>query len=156
MKNKTILLNTLLIALFSITLISGCKKEDDDDGNGIPANTLVAAGTNINMAGINCGPRGSGDFGLTANDVSNDNILDLRFGGSAPATTTTFPLSPSGSSSDAWGTYTVNGSLVYEIQSGNANYTPGSNGKFIITFTGVLAEASNGSTVTLSFNGTCN
>lgn len=30
MKTKTIVFSTFLVALFSITLISGCKKEDDD------------------------------------------------------------------------------------------------------------------------------
>jgi hypothetical protein len=54
----------------------------------------------------------------------------------------------------AWGTYTVN-SVVYEIQSGNASYTPGTGGKFVLTFTNVHAQTSTGSSVTLGFNGTC-
>lgn len=154
MRTQTTLFSTLFILALVSILASGCKKVDDNT-NGIPSNTLVADGTQIHMAGINCGPRGSGDFGLTANDVSTNNILDLRFGGSAPTTAHTFPLTESGSGSLAWGTYTVNGSVVYEIKSGDANYTPGTNGKFVLTFTNVHAETSSGSSVTLGFNGTC-
>lgn len=135
---------------------AGCEEETDDTDNGVPANTLIVSGTSINMSSVVCGEIGSGDdLTLTVSDIAMDNLLYIRFGNQRPTVTTTIPLSPSGSSSQAWGDFTVNGNIVYEIQSGTATLTPQSNGKLTITFNDVVAEANNDVQVTLSFNGTC-
>lgn len=47
MKNKTILLSTLLVAMFSITLISGCKKESKE--------SCTDGVKNQNETGVDCG-----------------------------------------------------------------------------------------------------
>jgi hypothetical protein len=148
--------------LFAIALccglaFSGCEEEDDPTDNGVAANTLIAGGTSIPMASVVCGEIGSGnDLTLTASDVSQNNLLEIRFHIERPTATTTIALSPSGSSSEAWGTYTVNGHLEYEIQSGTATITPGSNNSLTITFNNAVAETNNDVSISLSFNGTCN
>ena len=135
---------------------SGCEEEEDPTDNGVPTNTLIAGGVSIPLSSIVCGEQGSGnDLTLTASDLSQNNLLFIRFKHERPTTTTTTALSPSGSSSDAYGSYTVNGTLEYEIQSGTATITPGSNNSLTITFNDVVAETSNDVSVSLSFNGTC-
>lgn len=136
---------------------AGCAEDNDDDtDNGVPANTLIVSGTSISMSSVVCSETGSGnDLTLTVSDIAMENLLYIRFHIERPAVTTTIPLSPSGSSSEAWGDYTVNGSIEYEIKSGTATLTPQSNGSLTITFNNVVAETNNDVQATLSFNGTC-
>ncbi len=144
---------TLIIAMLGI---AGCNKDDDNDtDNGVPSNTLIVSGTSIAMSSVVCTNWGSGnDLVLTASDVAQNNILYIRFTPGEPTSVKTYTLTQSGSGAEAWGDYTVNGSIVYEIQSGTATVTPNGSG-FIFTFNNVIAEDNNVQ-VTLSFNGNCN
>lgn len=151
---KSIITLTLMTAVFTF---SGCDTEEEDPtDNGVPTNTLIAGGVSIPLSSVVCSTFGSGnDLILTASDLTQENILYIRFKFERPTSTTTVPLSPSGSSSEAYGTYTVNGNIEYEIQSGNATITPSSNNSLTITFNNVVAETGNNVSITLNFNGVC-
>ena len=124
-KNQNMRTRTIITMAMCLGLsFSGCEEEEDPTDNGVPTNTLIAGGVSIPLSSIVCGEQGSGnDLTLTASDLSQNNLLFIRFKHERPTTTTTTALSPSGSSSDAYGSYTVNGTLEYEIQSGTATIT---------------------------------
>lgn len=153
--NKTIIVLTLFVTALTI---AACNKEKEDPtDNGVPTNTLIAGGISIPVSSVVCSEVGSGDdLVLTASDLTQENILYIRFILQRPTVTTTVALSPSGSGSEAFGTYTVNGNLEYEIQSGTATITPSTNNSLTITFNDVVAETGNNVSVNLSFNGVCN
>lgn len=151
---NSIMTLALLTGMFTF---SGCNQDDEDPtDNGVPTNTLIAGGVSIQMSSVVCDAYGSGDdLILTASDLTQQNVLYIRFKFQRPTSTTTVALSPSGSSSEAYGTYTVNGNLEYEIQSGTATITPGANNSLTITFNDVVAETGNDVSITLKFNGVC-
>ena len=99
----------------------------------------------------NCG---SSSFLMTASDLTTSHFLEICFDETI-TNTRTYVLSPSGSSSEAFGEYTVSGTVVYEIKSGSCTVTKGANNVLTIAFSNAVARTSNNVEATLSFNGTC-
>lgn len=146
---KTKLLSVLL--LFALLGVAGCKDDDDDNTNGVPENTIDVNGAQISLISTCTTHSSSYNLRFTASDQPQDHVLEIYFT-DWPTSTRTFDIDNGGSSSEAWGSYTVEG-VEYDTQSGTATVTPAGSG-FNVKLNNVVAEANNVE-LTLNFNGTC-
>lgn len=107
MKNsKAILLSALVVALFSMMMIEGCKKEDDDSntaadayvGNWHAMDTVYDAGGAITINGVI-------DFSIAKKDANNVYLISFLLGGDTvafSATPTTLVHSSGGGTYISW------------------------------------------------------